>query len=126
MQQRGRTFHGSPRSHSQGFGLALFGEPCHDGGSSGVEVREARGVGPNRNLICLHLDHLPPETLCRALAWNLGDSEDLCWRGRHGGASTVHHDRVGIPTQFVSDNLASGEARCAMRLSAKFAFRWPT
>ena len=38
----------------------------------------------------------------------------------------MHHDRVGIPTQFVSDNLASGEARCAMRLSAKFAFRWPT
>ncbi|CAK0900231.1 unnamed protein product, partial [Prorocentrum cordatum] len=32
-----------------------------------LEIREGRGVGPNKDHIYLHLDHLPPETLAERL-----------------------------------------------------------
>merc|ERR1712127_737954 len=32
-----------------------------------MEIREGRGVGPNKDHIYLHLDHLPPETLAERL-----------------------------------------------------------
>ena len=51
-----------------------------------MEVGEAHGVGANGGRVYLHLAHLPPETLSRAPARNFGDSEHLCWPGRHEGA----------------------------------------
>lgn len=34
---------------------------------STIEIREGRGVGPNKDHVFLHLDHLPPETLAERL-----------------------------------------------------------
>jgi len=96
-----------------------------------MEVREGRGVGPNKDHIYLHLDHLPPETLAERLP---GISETAkifagvdVTKEPAPVLPTVHYNMGGIPTnwktQVVRDNvgtgtvvpglLASGEAGCA-------------
>ncbi len=97
-----------------------------------MEIREGRGVGPNKDHIHLHLNHLPPETLHERLP---GISEsarifagvDLT-REAIPVLPTVHYNMGGIPTNFWGEVLnptgeepdrispglmAVGEAGCA-------------
>lgn len=94
-----------------------------------LEIREGRGVGPNKDHIYLHLDHLPPETLAERLP---GISETAkifagvdVTKEPAPVLPTVHYNMGGIPTnwktQVVRDAedtivpglLAAGEAGCA-------------
>merc|ERR1712070_554354 len=103
-----------------------------------MEIREGRGVGPNKDHIYLHLNHLPPELLAERLP---GISETA---SIFAGVDvtkepipvlpTVHYNMGGIPTnhfgevlktnfvnggdEFQSDEVvkglfAAGEAACA-------------
>jgi succinate dehydrogenase / fumarate reductase flavoprotein subunit len=97
-----------------------------------LEIREGRGVGPNKDHIHLHLNHLPPETLALRLP---GISEsarifagvDLT-KEPIPVLPTVHYNMGGIPTNYwgevlnpTADNpdatvpglMAVGEAGCA-------------
>lgn len=97
-----------------------------------IEIREGRGVGPNKDHIFLHLNHLPPETLHLRLP---GISESArIFAGVDVNKDpipvlpTVHYNMGGIPTNYwgevlnadaknpdrVSPGLmAVGEAACA-------------
>jgi len=94
-----------------------------------LEIREGRGVGPNKDHIYLHLDHLPPETLAERLP---GISETAkifagvdVTKEPAPVLPTVHYNMGGIPTnwktQVVKDAtnvivpglLAAGEAGSA-------------
>ncbi len=97
-----------------------------------IEIREGRGVGPNKDHIHLHLNHLPPETLHERLP---GISEsarifagvDLT-KEPIPVLPTVHYNMGGIPTNYWGEVLnptkgdpdrvapglmAVGEAGCA-------------
>jgi succinate dehydrogenase / fumarate reductase, flavoprotein subunit len=97
-----------------------------------IEIREGRGVGPNKDHIHLHLNHLPPETLALRLP---GISEsarifagvDLT-KEPIPVLPTVHYNMGGIPTNYwgevlnptaanpdatVPGLMAVGEAGCA-------------
>ena len=97
-----------------------------------MEIREGRGVGPEKDHIHLHLNHLPPETLALRLP---GISEsarifagvDLT-REPIPVLPTVHYNMGGIPTNYwgevlnptakdpdaiVPGLMAVGEAGCA-------------
>ncbi|MBC7141588.1 MAG: succinate dehydrogenase flavoprotein subunit [Rhodobacteraceae bacterium] len=97
-----------------------------------LEIREGRGVGPNKDHIHLHLNHLPPETLALRLP---GISEsarifagvDLT-KEPIPVLPTVHYNMGGIPTNYKGEVLnptkanpdaivpglmAVGEAGCA-------------
>merc|ERR1711862_982496 len=93
------------------------------------EIREGRGVGPNKDHIYLHLDHLLAETLHERLP---GISETAkifagvdVTKEPAPVLPTVHYNMGGIPTnwktQVVKDAsnvivpglLASGESGCA-------------
>jgi succinate dehydrogenase / fumarate reductase flavoprotein subunit len=97
-----------------------------------IEIREGRGVGPNKDHIHLHLNHLPPETLAERLP---GISEsarifagvDLT-KEPIPVLPTVHYNMGGIPTNYWGEALnptkknpdaivpglmAVGEAGCA-------------
>jgi succinate dehydrogenase / fumarate reductase flavoprotein subunit len=99
-----------------------------------MEIREGRGVGPNKDHIHLHLNHLPPETLAERLP---GISEsarifagvDLT-KEPIPVLPTVHYNMGGIPTNYwgevlnptkgdpdrvVPGLMAVGEAGCAKR-----------
>lgn len=97
-----------------------------------MEIREGRGVGPNKDHIHLHLDHLPAEVLRERLP---GISETaMIFAGVDVTKSpipvlpTVHYNMGGIPTNWkaqvlrptkeepnriVPGLLAAGEAACA-------------
>jgi len=94
-----------------------------------MEIREGRGVGPNKDHIYLHLDHLPPETLAERLP---GISETAkIFAGVDVTIEpapvlpTVHYNMGGTPTNWkcqvldgpnnniVPGLLAAGEAGCA-------------
>merc|ERR1712165_115526 len=94
-----------------------------------LEIREGRGVGPNKDHIYLHLDHLPPETLAERLP---GISETAkifagvdVTKEPAPVLPTVHYNMGGIPTnwktQVIRDEtnvivpglLAAGEAGSA-------------
>merc|ERR1719387_2819610 len=94
-----------------------------------MEIREGRGVGPNKDHIYLHLDHLPPETLAERLP---GISETAkIFAGVDVTVEpapvlpTVHYNMGGTPTNWKTqvldgpDNnivpglLAAGESGCA-------------
>merc|ERR1719229_1426540 len=94
-----------------------------------LEIREGRGVGPNRAPIFLHLDHLPPETLAERLP---GISETAkifagvdVTKEPAPVLPTVHYNMGGIPTNWktqvlrneqnviVPGLLAAGEAGSA-------------
>merc|ERR1712050_736613 len=94
-----------------------------------MEIREGRGVGPNRDHIYLHLDHLPPETLAERLP---GISETAkifagvdVTKEPAPVLPTVHYNMGGIPTNWkcqvlkgkcntiVPGLLAAGESGCA-------------
>ena len=97
-----------------------------------LEIREGRGVGPKKDHIFLHLDHLPPETLHQRLP---GISESArIFAGVDLNKTpipvlpTVHYNMGGIPTNYwgeviapkdgdpdaiVPGLMAIGEAGCA-------------
>jgi succinate dehydrogenase (ubiquinone) flavoprotein subunit len=94
-----------------------------------LEIREGRGVGPNKDHIYLHLDHLPPETLAERLP---GISETAkifagvdVTKEPAPVLPTVHYNMGGIPTNWktqvvrgecntiVPGLLAAGEAGSA-------------
>merc|ERR1712099_52678 len=94
-----------------------------------MEIREGRGVGPHKDHVYLHLDHLPPETLAERLP---GISETAkifagvdVTKEPAPVLPTVHYNMGGIPTDWktqclkdesnaiVPGLLASGEAGCA-------------
>merc|ERR1712078_981370 len=97
-----------------------------------MEIREGRGVGPNKDHIYLHLDHLPPETLNERLP---GISETArvfagvdVTKEPAPVSPTVHYNMGGIPTNYFGEVIsptdddserivpglfAAGEAACA-------------
>jgi len=94
-----------------------------------MEIREGRGVGPNKDHVYLHLDHLPPETLAERLP---GISETAkifagvdVTKEPAPVLPTVHYNMGGIPTNWkcqilkgkcntvVPGVLAAGEAASA-------------
>merc|ERR1719194_311040 len=94
-----------------------------------MEIREGRGVGPNKDHIYLHLDHLPPETLAEGLP---GISETAkifagvdVTKEPAPVSPTVHYNMGGVPTNWkcqvlkgkcntiVPGLLAAGEAGSA-------------
>jgi succinate dehydrogenase (ubiquinone) flavoprotein subunit len=94
-----------------------------------LEIREGRGVGPNKDHIYLHLDHLPPETLAERLP---GISETAkifagvdVTKEPAPVLPTVHYNMGGIPTNWktqvvdgpenniISGLLAAGECGSA-------------
>merc|ERR1711988_1576333 len=94
-----------------------------------LEIREGRGVGPNKDHIYLHLDHLPPETLAERLP---GISETAkifagvdVTKEPAPVLPTVHYNMGGVPTNWkcqvlkgkcntvVPGLLAAGEAGSA-------------
>jgi succinate dehydrogenase / fumarate reductase, flavoprotein subunit len=97
-----------------------------------IEIREGRGVGPNKDHIYLHLDHLDPKILAERLP---GISESaLIFAGVDVTRQpipvlpTVHYNMGGIPTNYFGEALnprtgdpdatvpgllAIGEASCA-------------
>jgi len=95
-----------------------------------MEIREGRGVGPNKDHIYLHLDHLPPETLAERLP---GISETAkifagvdVTKEPAPVLPTVHYNMGGMPTnwktqcvtagdneQIVPGLLSAGESGCA-------------
>jgi succinate dehydrogenase (ubiquinone) flavoprotein subunit len=69
-----------------------------------MEIREGRGVGPNKDHIYLHLDHLPPETLAERLP---GISETAkifagvdVTKEPSPVLPTVHYNMGGAPTNW--------------------------
>ncbi len=77
-----------------------------------LEIREGRGVGPQKDHIHLHLNHLPPETLALRLP---GISEsarifagvDLT-KDPIPVLPTVHYNMGGIPTNYWGEVLTQG------------------
>ncbi|QDL90965.1 succinate dehydrogenase flavoprotein subunit [Paroceanicella profunda] len=97
-----------------------------------IEIREGRGVGPNKDHIFLHLDHLPPEALAERLpgiteSARIFAGVDLT-KEPIPVLPTVHYNMGGIPTNYWGEVLvptaenpdaiipglmAVGEAGCA-------------
>merc|ERR1719183_372650 len=97
-----------------------------------MEIREGRGVGPDKDHIYLHLDHLPPEKLAERLP---GISETAAifagvdvTKEPIPVLPTVHYNMGGIPTNHLGEVIrpsdtdedaivpglfAAGEAGCA-------------
>ena len=67
-------------------GLASRDVVCRD---LTVEIREGRGVGPNKDHIFLHLDHLPLETFAERLPGSSGTAKDLALRDVMSRALTI-------------------------------------
>src|SRR5690606_9829258 len=97
-----------------------------------IEIREGRGVGPNKDHIHLHLNHLPPEALKERLP-GISESAKIfagvdVTREPIPVLPTVHYNMGGIPTNYWGEVLnptpddpdrvlpglmAVGEAGCA-------------
>eukprot|EP01066_Platyproteum_vivax_P016608 Platyproteum_vivax@DN7180_c0_g1_i2.p1 len=96
-----------------------------------LEIREGRGVGPKKDHIYLHLDHLPPETLHKRLP-GISETAEIfagvdVTKAPIPVLPTVHYNMGGIPTNWKSQALsqengkdkvvkgllAAGEAACA-------------
>ena len=75
-----------------------------------MEIREGRGVGPNRDHIHLHLNHLPPETLALRLP-GISESARIfagvdVTKEPIPVLPTVHYNMGGIPTNYWGEVLA--------------------
>eukprot|EP00812_Abedinium_dasypus_P005028 NODE_1628_length_1099_cov_389.210728.p1 GENE.NODE_1628_length_1099_cov_389.210728~~NODE_1628_length_1099_cov_389.210728.p1 ORF type:complete len:315 (+),score=103.25 NODE_1628_length_1099_cov_389.210728:3-947(+) len=78
-----------------------------------MEIREGRGVGPNKDHIYLHLDHLPAETLAERLP---GISETAkifagvdVTKEPAPVLPTIHYNMGGIPTDWKTQVIRSSE-----------------
>ena len=97
-----------------------------------IEIREGRGVGPQKDHIHLHLNHLPPEALAERLP-GISESAKIfagvdVTKAPIPVLPTVHYNMGGIPTNYWGEALnptadepdrlqpglmAVGEAGCA-------------
>ncbi len=97
-----------------------------------IEIREGRGVGPKKDHIYLHLDHLDPKILAERLPGITESAQIFAGvdlrREPIPILPTVHYNMGGIPTNYMSEALnprtgdfdatvpglmALGEASCA-------------
>jgi succinate dehydrogenase / fumarate reductase flavoprotein subunit len=97
-----------------------------------IEIREGRGVGPEKDHIYLHLDHLPPDVLAEKLPGITESAKIFAGvdlrREPVPVLPTVHYNMGGIPTNYhgemvmpingdpdavVPGLMAIGEAACA-------------
>jgi succinate dehydrogenase / fumarate reductase flavoprotein subunit len=97
-----------------------------------IEIREGRGVGPEKDHIFLHLDHLPPDVLAEKLPGITESAKIFAGvdlrREPVPVLPTVHYNMGGIPTNYhgemvrpqngdpdaiVPGLMAIGEAACA-------------
>lgn len=92
-----------------------------------MEIREGRGVGPNKDHVYLHLDHLPPETLHERLP---GISETAkIFAGVDTSQEpipvlpTVHYNMGGAPTDWKTQCLDTRPARPSRSRSSRGC--WP-
>jgi succinate dehydrogenase / fumarate reductase flavoprotein subunit len=72
-----------------------------------IEIREGRGVGPNKDHIFLHLDHLDPAVLAERLP-GISESAKIfagvdVTKEPIPVLPTVHYNMGGIPTNFYSE-----------------------
>ena len=72
-----------------------------------IEIREGRGVGPNKDHIYLHLDHLDPKVLAERLP-GISESARIfagvdVTKQPIPVLPTVHYNMGGIPTNFYSE-----------------------
>ena len=72
-----------------------------------MEIREGRGVGPNKDHIFLHLDHLDPKILAERLP-GISESAHIfagvdVTKEPIPVLPTVHYNMGGIPTNFFSE-----------------------
>ena len=72
-----------------------------------IEIREGRGVGPNKDHIHLHLDHLDPKILAERLP-GISESARIfagvdVTKKPIPVLPTVHYNMGGIPTNFYSE-----------------------
>jgi succinate dehydrogenase / fumarate reductase flavoprotein subunit len=72
--------------------------------ASTIEIREGRGVGPNKDHVFLHLDHLDPKILEERLP-GISESADVfagvdVTRQPIPVIPTVHYNMGGIPTNY--------------------------
>ena len=72
-----------------------------------IEIREGRGVGPNKDHIHLHLDHLDPKVLAERLP-GISESARIfagvdVTKQPIPVLPTVHYNMGGIPTTFYSE-----------------------
>ncbi|MBX2804794.1 MAG: succinate dehydrogenase flavoprotein subunit [Hyphomicrobiales bacterium] len=97
-----------------------------------IEIREGRGVGPDKDHIFLHLDHLPPDVLAEKLPGITESAKIFAGvdlrREPVPVLPTVHYNMGGVPTNYhgevvvprngdpdavVPGLMAIGEAACA-------------
>ena len=75
-----------------------------------LEIREGRGVGPNKDHIHLHLNHLPRETLELRLPGISESARIFAGVDLHKEPipvlPTVHYNMGGIPTNYLGEVLA--------------------
>jgi len=79
-----------------------------------IEIREGRGVGPKKDHIHLHLDHLPPEALHERLP-GISESAKIfagvdVTKAPIPVLPTVHYNMGGIPTNYWGEVLHPTEA----------------
>ena len=81
-----------------------------------VEIREGRGVGPDKDHIYLQLSHLPPEILHERLP---GISETAAifsgvdvTKEPIPVLPTVHYNMGGIPTKYTGEVITVDEVDC--------------
>ena len=80
--------------------------------SMALEIREGRGVGPNKDHIYLHLDHIAPEVLAQRLpgiteSGKIFAGVDLT-RQPLPVCPTVHYNMGGIPTNYHGEVMTIG------------------
>ena len=80
--------------------------------SMAMEIREGRGVGPNKDHIYLHLDHIAPEVLAQRLpgiteSGKIFAGVDLT-RQPLPVVPTVHYNMGGIPTNYHGEVMTIG------------------
>jgi succinate dehydrogenase / fumarate reductase, flavoprotein subunit len=78
-----------------------------------IEIREGRGVGPEKDHIFLHLNHLPPEALHERLP-GISESAKIfagvdVTKAPIPVLPTVHYNMGGIPTNYWGEVLAPTE-----------------
>ncbi|MDR2856561.1 MAG: succinate dehydrogenase flavoprotein subunit [Novosphingobium sp.] len=80
--------------------------------SMAMEIREGRGVGPNKDYIYLHLDHIDPKVLAERLpgiteSGKIFAGVDLT-RQPLPVCPTVHYNMGGIPTNYMGEVVTIG------------------
>ncbi|MGB2295105.1 MAG: succinate dehydrogenase flavoprotein subunit [Candidatus Puniceispirillum sp.] len=75
-----------------------------------IEINEGRGVGPNKDHIMLHLEHIDPETLNIRLPGIMETAKIFCGvditKKPIPVLPTVHYNMGGIPTNYNGEVLA--------------------